>query len=250
MRVNYQGKWLDDPAFSRAGFKLKMHKLDVHGRMLALYRYCLEQRTAILTMEDVDGIAEREGFATVLVAVGIAQEKRSRTTRKVPRVSFPAIVEELKWLIELDIKRSKANEARRSQGTSQGKSQGSSNSELVHDPVPAAALAPEREHEQQQQEQQAAEQQQQGSPAVRSGWTPPAGGLADREAKRRIASGEITSADVAACWEYCEQKGVTLDARAAKLIAIQKPKRKAPKSNAAEISESDDPYLEKLDWMR
>lgn len=260
--MNVEGKALDDPRFARAGLKVQLHRRDVLGRCAAIWHYCYEQRTDTLTMDDVDGLAEHEGFALALVAAGLAERPRGRGRQ----IRLKGTGEQLKWLVDQDAKRKLALEAKRA--TLEAKRAAESPaavprdiprdiprdrptgrpSDLILDldPEHAAALAPEREHEQQQHAQQTAVQQQQGSPAVRSGWTPPAGGLADREARRRVSAGEITNADVIACWEYCVRQGVhakpDADARAAKLVAIQKPeaKRFGAKSARVHVASNDE----------
>jgi hypothetical protein len=271
MRVNVDDKAIGDPRFTRAGLKLKMPRFEVLGRCIPVWMHAYSNRRATMSPEDIDTLAEVRGFAKVLLAVDLATKAPGRGGL----LRLRGIQERIGFLLLQDQKSAKGVAARQlNRGSSAARSSGkSSEGEIPRrehrqppgqpagqpdgqpyspDQDPALSLPPDPSPDPapEGRDSRAAEQQQQGTPAELSGWTPPAGGLADREAKRRVNAGEISNADVSACWEYCERQGVTLDARAAKLIAIQKPKKKSSRSGATEVSESDDPYLEKLDWMR
>lgn len=72
MRVNVDGEAIGDPRFKRLGRYLKIDWREALGRCFCLWLVAYERRTAIFSMEDVDIIAERDGFAKAMLRAELA----------------------------------------------------------------------------------------------------------------------------------------------------------------------------------
>lgn len=73
MRLSVDGAALDDPRFKRLGKALAVSWYEALGRCIAVWLVCYDRRAPCLEAEDVDIIAELEGFASALVSSGLAE---------------------------------------------------------------------------------------------------------------------------------------------------------------------------------
>lgn len=72
MRVNVDSSSLTDPRFKLLGKALGMNHFEARGRCLYVWNECYERASERLTMDEVDALAEVDGFARAMISVGLA----------------------------------------------------------------------------------------------------------------------------------------------------------------------------------
>jgi len=233
VRVNVDSQVVLDPRFKRAAKALKCSWHEVLGRCLAVWFACYERRSAMLPIDDVDVIAERDGFAAALVAADLAVRERKL-------VRLRGVTERIAFL-------TKQAERGRLGGIEKGKrSPSNRQANAKHSPAQALAQPPDQPLAQPQAEAREAEL----APPSPDGWWPPAGGKAEAEARKRVAAGELAVTDVHACYEACERAGVNAaaDAVIASWVRRQRPANGsgAQRSNGRmPLTKNEADYLEK-----
>jgi hypothetical protein len=108
MRINVDGKAMTDPRFSKAGLRLGINKFEVRGRCLHVWLQAYENRTPLMARDDIDALAEFDGFADAMVAASLA-----RPSDEPPLLWLCGVTERIDFLLMQDAKRGKALAAKR-----------------------------------------------------------------------------------------------------------------------------------------
>lgn len=251
MRVSVDDKAHADPRFDRLGARLKMNRHEAIGRCLRPWNFAYQSRSPIMSIADVDALADRVGFAKAMIKVELADKHRN------DRVRLRGVEERIQFLIVQDSKRAMANaaraalrevppgkpldEERRRKPASPGKSPGGVpvTSDLDVDLATASDSDPEAVA--------VTEQTLIASlPASASGWKPSPAGRAITRWKER---GLSTDAFVAIWQSFCEKTAGAQfnddkhrDNALAKFVGGYKPSRTNPKR--ARRSDDHSKYLE------
>jgi hypothetical protein len=266
MRVNVDSKALSDPRITRLAARMKINRYEALGRLIPVWMAAYESRSATMLVEDADALSELRGFARAMIACDLATSSRGK-------LRLRGVEERIVFLLVNDAKREKALAAKRRLAAIPGDRPGGRRSDdasaskgcrpgghlggrpyspdLDQAPAPDLDQAPAPDLDQapapdQDAEAGAAELGASSAAASPGGWTPPAGGRAEREARDLVAAGKLTPADVAACWEYLERHGIASDppqkqdARAAG--AIKKQRRAGGRS--ADVDDANRDYRE------
>ena len=75
MRLSVDGAALTDPRIRRLGKALGMTWFEAIGRLLSVWLLCYERRCAVVDVDDVDVVTERDGFAAAMVATKLAEQR-------------------------------------------------------------------------------------------------------------------------------------------------------------------------------
>jgi len=108
MQVNFPGDLIDDPRIDFAAAELECEPDLVIGKLVRVIRGALQKRSQMLPSRWIDGYAKCEGFAAVLVSVGLASHEGDQV-----RLDDEVVAKQLSWLGDQDAKRQKALAAKR-----------------------------------------------------------------------------------------------------------------------------------------
>jgi hypothetical protein len=90
VRLSVEGAALGDPRFRKLGKTLKMPWQEATGRCLLVWLVCYERREPLLLLEDLDIIADFDGFGAGMVSAGLAEQvgDRARVRGVTDRIEF------------------------------------------------------------------------------------------------------------------------------------------------------------------
>ena len=91
MRVNVDSSSLTDPRFKLLGKALGMTHFEARGRCLFVWNECYERASSLLSLDEVDALAEHDGFGRAMVHVGLASLRGER-------VHVKGIEQRIEWV--------------------------------------------------------------------------------------------------------------------------------------------------------